>query len=234
MPRTRLTQHGMDVVFKLEAQQLGSALARRFGIDLPPVVRYFPTDLPVADVHLEQLDSVFELADERLFHLEFQTEHRGVTLPRFLVYDAYLIERYGRSIVTVVFYGGGVTVAASEIKGGSIQYNVTNVLLGEQDGEETYRRLRDLLAREGGLRPEDRLDLIFLPLMRHTRSRREVVVEAVALARQLPERQQRQTVASLIGLGSHFLNETELETLLEGLMSTNLGQRLIERGISSS
>lgn len=231
MPRTRLTQHGMDVVFKLEAQQLGSALARRFGIDLPPVVRYFPTDLPVADVHLEQLDSVFELADERLFHLEFQTEHRGVTLPRFLVYDAYLIERYGRSIVTVVFYGAGVTVAASEIKGGSIQYSVTNVLLGEQDGEETYRRLRDLLAREGGLRPEDRLDLIFLPLMRHTRSRREVVVEAVALARQLPERQQRQTVASLIGLGSHFLNETELETLLEGLMSTNLGQRLIERGI---
>jgi len=231
MPRTRLTQHGMDVVFKLEAQQLGSALARRFGIDLPPVVRYFPTDLPVADVHLEQLDSVFELADERLFHLEFQTEHRRVTLPRFLVYDAYLIERYGRPIVTVVFYGAGVTVAASEIKGGSIQYNVINVLLGEQDGEETYRRLRDLVAREGGLRPEDRLDLIFLPLMRHTRPRREVVIEAVALARQLPERQQRQTVASLIGLGSHFLAETELETLLEGLMSTNLGQRLIERGI---
>jgi len=67
--------------------------------------------------------------------------------------------------------------------------------------------------------------------MRHTRPRREVVIEAVALARQLPERQQRQTVASLIGLGSHFLAETELETLLEGLMSTNLGQRLIERGI---
>ena len=231
MPRTRLTQHGMDVVFKLEAQQLGSALARRFGIDLPPVVRYFPTDLPVADVHLEQLDSVFELADERLFHLEFQTEHRRVTLPRFLVYDAYLIERYGRPIVTVVFYGAGVTVAASEIKGGSIKYNVINVLLGEQDGEETYRRLRDLVAREGGLRPEDRLDLIFLPLMRHTRPRREVVIEAVALARQLPERQQRQTVASLIGLGSHFLNDIEIDTLMEGLMSTSIGQRLMERGL---
>ena len=104
-------------------------------------------------------------------------------------------------------------------------------MLGEQDGEETYRRLRDLLAREGGLRPEDRLDLIFLPLMRHMRSRREVVVDAVALARQLPERQQRQTVASLIGLGSHFLSGIELDTLLEGLMSTNLGQRLMERGL---
>jgi len=67
--------------------------------------------------------------------------------------------------------------------------------------------------------------------MRHTRSRREVVVEAVALARQLPERQQRQTVASLIGLGSHFLNDIEIDILLEGLMSTSIGQRLMERGL---
>ena len=63
MPSYRLSQHAMDVIFKLEAQQLGSALARRFGLDLPPVVRYVPTDLPIADVHLEQLDSVFELDD---------------------------------------------------------------------------------------------------------------------------------------------------------------------------
>ena len=67
MPSYRLSQHAMDVVFKLEAQLLGGALARRFGLDLPPVVRYVPTDLPVADVHLEQLDSVFELEDGSCF-----------------------------------------------------------------------------------------------------------------------------------------------------------------------
>jgi hypothetical protein len=36
--------------------------------------------------------------------------------------------------------------------------------------------------------------------------------------------------AALIGLGHRFLTDAELDTLLEGLMSTNLGQRLIERG----
>lgn len=141
MPDYRLSQHSMDVVFKLEAQQLGSALARRFGIDLPPVVRHFPTDLPVADVHLEQLDSIFELADERLLHLEFQTVHRRETLPRFLVYDAYLYERYERPIAAVVIYGANVSVAATTIAGGAIQYSVSNVLLGQQDGEATYQRL---------------------------------------------------------------------------------------------
>lgn len=57
------------------------------------------------------------------------------------------------------------------------------------------------------------------------------VVDTVALAQQLPERQQRQAVASLIGLGHHFLTATELNTLLEGLMMTPIGQRLIDRGI---
>src|SRR2546430_2123895 len=127
MPKYRLSQHSMDVIFKLEAQQLGAALARRFGIDLP--------------------------------------------------------------------------------------------------------RLAARMKRGAGLTPEARLDLIFLPLMRHQRARREVVVDTVALARQLPERQQRQALASLIGLGHRFLTDAELDTLLEGLMSTNVGQRLIERGV---
>jgi hypothetical protein len=231
MPKYRLSQHSMDVVFKLEAQQLGSALARRFDIDLPPVVRYFPTDLPVADVHLEQLDSVFELEDGRLLHLEFQTIHRKETLPRFLVYDAYLYERYRRPIATIVIYGAGVAAASGEIAGGAIHYNVSNILLGQQDGEMTLRRLSTLVEKGAGLKSEDRLDIVFLPLMQHQRPRREVVAETIALARRLPERQQRQAVASLIGLGHRFLAQTELDTLLEGLMSTNLGQRLIERGI---
>src|SRR5579875_1792143 len=105
MDRYRFSKHNMDVVFKLEARQLGSALARRFGIDLPPVVRYFPTDVAVADLHLEQLDSVFELADGSLLHLEFQTTHRQETLMRFLIYDVHLHELHGRHIYTVVIYG---------------------------------------------------------------------------------------------------------------------------------
>lgn len=220
----------MDAIFKLEAQQLGAALGRRFGINLPPIVRHFPTDLPVVDVHLEQLDSLFELADEDLLHLEFQTAHRRETLPRFLIYDASLIEVSGRRVHTVVFYGAQVSVAPATLDGGAVQYSVYNVLRGQEDGEATYQRLRRQLQQSSGLNAEDRLDLIFLPLMRHVRERREVVAETVVLAQQLPERQQRQAVAALIGLGHQYLDETELDIIVEGLMSTTLGQRLLERG----
>src|SRR5437588_6807933 len=200
MPSYRLSQHAMDVIFKLEAQQLGSALARRFGLDLPPVVRYLPTDLPVADVHLEQLDAVFELDDGSLLHLEFQTEHRRETLKRFLLYDAYLYDRFERPIHTLVIYGADVAAAASELAGGVIRYSVVSVLLGQQDGEAAYQHLRGRVGSGGGLTPEERLDLIFLPLMKHQRVRQGVIAGALDLARQLPEQQQQEAVAALIGL----------------------------------
>ncbi len=231
MPDYRLSQHGMDVVFKLEAEQLGAALGRRFGINLPAIARHFPTDLPVADVHLEQLDSVFELVNWWLLHLEFQTEHRRTTLARFLIYDAYLYERYERPIITVVIYGAGVATAAEEIDANAVRYTVYNVLLGQEDGRATYQRLKTLMESGNGLSPEDRLDLIFLPLMKQRRARRNVVKDALALARRLPEDQQRQTLASLIGLGHRFLTEAELDTVMEGLMITPLGQRLFDKGV---
>ncbi len=227
----RLSQHSMDIVFKLEAEQLGGALARRFGIDLPPVVSYFPTDLPVADVHLEQLDAVFELADGSLLHLEFQTVHRRETLTRFLLYDAYLCGRFDRMIHTVVIYGADVNVAEDHLNRGAIDYRVTNILLGQEDGEATLQRLVSEVERSGTLPAEDRLDLIFLPLMRHRQPRMEVMTQAVELAKRLPQEHQRQTLASLIGLGNNFLSQDEIEQLLEQLMTTSIGQLLIERGI---
>jgi hypothetical protein len=58
----------------------------------------------------------------------------------------------------------------------------------------------------------------------------DVVGGALALAQQLPEEQQRQTLAALIGLGQRFLEQHELDALMEGLMATSIGQQLIERG----
>ena len=151
-------------------------------------------------------------------HLEFQTEHRRPTLARFLIYDAYLYERYERPIITVVIYGAGVATAVAKIEANAVRYRVYNVLLGQEDGRATYQRLKASIESGTGLSPEDRLDLIFLPLMKQRRARRNVVKDALALARQLPEDQQRQTLASLIGLGHRFLTEAELDTVMEGLI----------------
>ena len=99
-----------------------------------PVASYHRGARPVT------IDAYFGLADERLFHLEFQTEHYGATLPRHLAYNGYLYKRYRRSIATVVCCSGGLNVARVRDQGGTIQDCVADVLMGERDGAETDRR----------------------------------------------------------------------------------------------
>ena len=164
-------------------------------------MRHFPTELPVVDVHLEQLDTVFELADGSLLRLEYQTVHRRETLLRFLQYDVGLYAQYQRNIHTMVIYGAGISSAPESLNFGVVQYDVRTVFLGRDDGEQTYQRLRARVESGSGLEPEERLDLVFLPLTHNARPPVDVVSGALALAQQLPEEQQRQTLAALIGLG---------------------------------
>jgi hypothetical protein len=130
----------------------------------------------------------------------------------------------------VVIYGAGAASAAETLNFGAVEYGVTNVFVGRDDGEETYQRLRGRVESGQALEPEERLDLVFLPLMHNVRPPVDVVSGALALAQQLPEEQQRQTLAALIGLGQRFLEQHELDVLVEGLMVTNLGQPLLDRG----
>ena len=130
----------------------------------------------------------------------------------------------------MVIYGAGISSALETLKFGVVQYDVRNAFLGHDDGEATYQRLRARVESGSGLEPEERLDLVFLPLMHTVRPPVDVVSGALALAQQLPEEQQRQTLAALIGLGQRFLEQRELDALMEGLMATSLGQQLVERG----
>jgi hypothetical protein len=68
----QVTAHVLDTLLKHEAAYLADALSTHFGLRLAPIVAPFPTELPQLDLHLEQLDSVFLLADGDLLHLEFQ------------------------------------------------------------------------------------------------------------------------------------------------------------------
>lgn len=242
MPPYRLSRQALDVVFKLEAEALGAALPALIGLDLPPIVRRMPTELPVAQVHLEELDSVFKLGDGSLVDLEFERVFRREALKRFYHYASDLIRAYDRRVRTIAIYGGGRgrrsrsgrLVTRTRLDYGDVQYTVTNVFLDRLDGEATLGRLTAAVALRGSLSPEERLEVVFLPLMRHSRPELEVVRSALALAERLPAAEQSQVVASLIGLGRRFLDEGQLGVLLEDLMKTSIGEMILERGVERS
>ena len=68
------------------------------------------------------------------------------------------------------------------------------MLIGDQDGEATLARLRDLVARGQPWADADRLDLTLLPLYQHERDTEPVVREGLDLARALPLEEQPRTI----------------------------------------
>ena len=70
--------------------------------------------------------------------------------------------------------------------------------------------------------------MVFLPLMRHDRPMVDVLTDAVEVIRRLPEPVQRQTFAGMLGIGYRSLTGNDLDSLVEKLMSTPTGLRLLD------
>lgn len=215
MADARVTAHALDVVLKLEAEQLATALSSYFGLPIPPIVRPFPTELPRLTLHTERLDNMFEVTDGGLLHMEYQSEYRLEVLTRFLAYDVAAYQEYGRPIRTVVFYGPGVASAASVLDIGSVRYEVYNIFLGKRDGEEAFLRLSARVARGETLDETDRLELTLLPLMSHPlRAFDELVTGALTLAQSLPEEQQPRVTGTLLALAYHYAGKDAFDRLI--------------------
>jgi len=145
---TRISRQRDDIILKATAEAFRGQTLEAIGLHLPPIVDMLPTVLPTAEVKEERVDFLFRLADETLLHLEFQTSM--VTrndLHRFAGYDLKLLDRYWRTIRTVVIYSGRVKKASDGFECGSLVYRVNNVYLHRLDGEEEYRHLSEKIDR---------------------------------------------------------------------------------------
>jgi hypothetical protein len=218
-----VTTQALNVLFKLEAEHLAHLLPSRYGLDLAPIRRHLPTELPQLDLHLERLDHVFELEDDSLLHLEFEAAVGAADLRRFVRYGLALLEAYPeRRVHTVVFCGPRTRQAPLPIDGGTLPYRLEGVALGAQDGVATLERLRALAASGRPWSEADRLDLVLLPLMRHALGTEEVIRAGLEVAEALPGTEQRRAMGALLALAYHYVGEAALDRLMEALMATNL------------
>jgi len=210
-----------DLLLKHLAQSLSGRALEWMGIDDVHIVSALPTEQPVLDMHGQFMDSAFLTDTGVLLHLEYQSS-REPDLYRFLKYDAVLSETYKKPVRTVVLYTDGLE-APDRLDAGYLRYRVDNVFLRARDGQATLERI-ELQMRAGKWTIEDRLDLAFLPYMRHPEwSHRDVVEKTAAIAQAIPDDDERNLAAALILLMSaKNLSEEAVLRLKEALMMTDV------------
>jgi hypothetical protein len=98
-------------------------------------------------------------------------------------YDLAAVMHYEQQIEqqiqTVVLCGPAITGAPDRLEAGSITVQVTNVLLGQEDGTLALQRLRQKARRREPFTGADRVDLLLLPLLRHTGRLRALLPDIV-------------------------------------------------------
>ncbi|PNR93603.1 MULTISPECIES: hypothetical protein [unclassified Petrotoga] len=201
-------------------------------LNFPKIISVKPIDIPVINASNQNTDFVFELEDNSLLHLEFQTTWKKADLLRFAQYDIALYQKERRKINTVVMYSGKYESAENELDMGSIKYKVQQIFMIKYDGTKRYNEIKRKIEKEEPLTKKDLMDLVFLPLMRNEKSEEEVTKDVFELAIKIPDENQKEMViGSLLGFSDSYVRDEYINELKEVIRMTKIGTSLFEEGV---
>jgi len=204
-----------------------------YGLNTAKIKAVLPTELPVLDVSEEAMDFIFLLEDESYLHLEFQTTNKSENLARFLLYDARLYKKDRKQIRTAVIYSGDIETAKDNIKIGSINYQVSNVYMKAFNGDEVFVDLQDKIVKKEILTDRDKLNLIFLPLMKSNVNKNEMAINTVELASKITDEEEKMLyIGAIIGISDKFIDKNYVLKLKERLKMTRVVAELTKDAIN--
>ncbi len=215
-----------DAIMKSLTKSLSGGALQAIGVYGVELADPLPTELPA---NVLQVDMVWRMQDDRMFHLEFQSK-REDQLYRFLEYDARLARRHRLPLRTVVLYHESVKMAPDQLDIGTAKYQVENVYLSDRDGDAALDEVTQHL-RVGTWTSEDRLRLALAVNMK-LRNRNEAIERIVTLVNKVQGEEERElVVAAILELGDKGLSEPERQRMRKELMRVSkMAQELYDEG----
>ena len=225
----KITKHINDVIQKYASGLFRNATLEFYGINVAPIKELINPELPKLEVSGGAADVVFLLADDSYLHFAFETGHNSTgAMIKSAGYDLRLFERDGRLIRPVLIYTADVKTKPIGLNIGGLVYTPDVILMGEYDGNFIFAKLEAKIKEGQDLADIDMLNLVLLPLMRHTIPRKELAVKSIELAQTIPDITKRNAcIAAAFAFASKYLEENEIDKLLEVLRMTDLGAMLV-------
>ena len=148
-------------------------------------------------------------------------------LDRFKLYDALLYEEKKKPVYTAIIYGAGIDDSPTGLDHGSLQYTVHPVYMGRYDGDKIYGELQEKINQSGTLNPIDKLNLIFLPLMKNSVDKSQRAIDAIEIAQKVTDKKEQLfLIGCLIGISDKFIDDAYVQKMMEVMKMTRVLQRL--------
>lgn len=190
------------------------------------------TEIVVLEAKNMFMDYTFLMEDDTIIHFEFQTTDKGILdLRRFRSYEALLSYQTGKDVTTYVVYSGNISNTVDTLETGISTYKVNAVSLVEYDEDDVFEQVKNKIEQGIALRKQEAISLAFTPIMGGKRSKKEKILKAIKLTRDIDEAYRYDLQSILYAFASKFLEGKELDTVKEELKMTELGKSLIEEGM---
>ena len=228
---TTVTKHE-DAVMKMGFDYFRDTILKTLNIHYE-FVDSKPTE--AIEIHIDNLymDYNFLTTEDVIIHIEFQTTEDHVTddLMRFHVYEALLMRKEKKKVITYVIYSGGIEKVRTELECGIHTYRVNPIYLTGHDADEIFQSVKAKIEAGEPLSEDDFANLTLTPLMTSKMCRKDVIKEAIQIVKQEKQLTAEKTMAMLYTLADKFLSAGELNEIKEVLAMTRIGQMLYDDGV---
>lgn len=237
----KIAYQNKDIASKVTGEALVGRSLAPFGRPDLKIVGILPTNLPAVESNELRLDNLFLLSDGAIAIIDYESEFDRTNFVKYMNYIARVIRRYAdqkhldelKQVKMVVIYTADVESADSIYDLGGVVITVEPAFLIHLDTDEIYRGLSEKVRRRETLSEEELMQLMVLPLTVKGREKKQtVIVRAVGLAKQIPDRDQAVRVLSgILTFSDKVIDESYRERVKEDIQMTKIGQMIFEDGV---
>jgi hypothetical protein len=236
-------QHN-DVLLKFLSEKFKGKSFKAYGLDLPPIQRLLPTNLPVVQADEKRSDNVFLLDKYIILLLEYESQVKKGDLYKYGTYGWRILEAHSGDVdengqeidyqmVIVVIYTGNVKTAPARLDKGSHQLQIHQIFLSQLDGEALYADLRGKITNREPLTDDDLMRLIILPLTGKARDQ-DYVESVINLAKGIEdETQQVFAISGILTATDKFIDQEYANQIREWLRMTKVARLFEEEKIEA-
>ena len=157
-----------DIISKILSENYRDKSLAVYGLNLPPIRQILPTNLPEVKSDEKRMDNTFELVDDSILIVEYESGGGTKNLIKYGHYAFRVAEKYcgdtPRKVTIVVIYTGEIKTSARTLDIGCMQLQVQQVFLSRFDGKAMYEELERKVRAKEPLSDEDVMRFIILPL----------------------------------------------------------------------
>ncbi len=207
MGQEEIAYQNKDIASKALAENFKGKTFRVYGLDLPEIREAKPTDIPAVKANELRMDNLFELEDDTVAILDYESDYDKKDKVKYLNYLTGVANRYQKekkdcpALRMIVIYTGDISreQVSTEYDIGAVKLSTEAAFLSELDSDGIMERLKGRVERNEILTDEELMEFIILPLSYRKREEKEKRIrETVALASKIQDRGQQ--VFTLAGI----------------------------------